>query len=122
MINGTNGPHYFFYNVAITSASRKEENRARALINMELAKLTKQVRGVPFVYTMDNPLKDNMDNYDEDEAPENTPAPGEIIDDEGQRVPALLAKPAVPVGPANAPAKATPKPAAAAPAKRVASK
>ncbi|MES2802575.1 MAG: D-alanyl-D-alanine carboxypeptidase [Bdellovibrionota bacterium] len=75
-INGTNGPHYFFYNVQISSMSRKEENRARAMINAELIKLTKQVRGVPFNYIMDNPLKDNMENYDEDEAPEAAvPAP-----------------------------------------------
>lgn len=76
VINGTNGPHYFFYNVAIASASRKEENRARAMINVELAKLTKQVRGIPYTYQFDNPLKDNMDNYDEDEAPEETPEQG----------------------------------------------
>ncbi len=76
VINGTNGPHYFFYNVAIASASRKEENRARAMINVELAKLTKQVRGIPYTYQFDNPLKDNMDNYDEDTAPEETPEQG----------------------------------------------
>lgn len=73
VVNGTNGPHYFFYNVAVASSSRKEANRARALINLELAKLTKQVHGVPFTYRFDNPLKDNMENYDEDEAPEDTP-------------------------------------------------
>lgn len=77
-INGTNGPHYFFFNVQISSMSRKEENRARALINAELMKLVKQVRGVPYNYIMDNPLKDNMDNYDEDEAPEALPAPQNI--------------------------------------------
>lgn len=73
MINGSNGPQYFFYNVQISSASRKEENRARALINAELMKLVKQVRGVKFNYIMDNPLKDNMDNYDEGDAPEVVP-------------------------------------------------
>lgn len=118
VINGTSGPHYFFYNVAIAAASRKEENRARALINIELAKLTKQVRGVPYTYTMDNPLKDNLDNYDEDTAPEETPAPGVNVEEEvPPQVAPVAAKPAAP---AAKPAVPTAKPAAA--AKRVASK
>ncbi len=122
MINGTNGPHYFFYNVAIAAASRKEENRARAMINLELAKLTKQVRGVPFTYTMDNPLKDNMDNYDEDEAPEDTPQPGVNVDEEAAQV--IGQQPAPAAKPTAAPAKAGAAPAkpATAAAKRVASK
>lgn len=94
VINGTNGPHYFFYNVAIAPGSRKDENRARALINQELIKLTKQVRGVKYVYTMDNPLKDNMDNYDEDEAPEDVEASPEQVEQaqpvQQAAIPALL--------------------------------
>lgn len=70
VINGAAGPHYFFYNVQLRAATKREENRARAMINIELAKLVKQVKGVAFNYTMDNPLRDNMDNYDEDEQPE----------------------------------------------------
>lgn len=67
MINGLNGPHYFFYNVQLAFPGKKEENRARALINRELAKLIKSIGGATaFNYKMNNPLKDNMDNYDED--------------------------------------------------------
>lgn len=69
VINTSNGPHYFFYNVALKSASKSEENSARRMINAELVKLTKQLRSVPYTYSFDNPLKDNLDNYDEDEAP-----------------------------------------------------
>ena len=109
VINGSNGPHYFFYNVQIASMSRKEENRARALINAELIKLTRAVRGVPFNYTIDNPLKDNLDNYDEDDAPEVTPP---AANDEVDAADAELAKDFA------APAKqvASPPPAAAKPA------
>lgn len=120
MINGTNGPHYFFYNVAIASASRKEENRARALINAELIKLAKSVHAVKFNYVFDNPLKDNLDNYDEDTAPDAA-TPGEQLGDAEeaaiandfaaapkQAAPAAAAKPAAKK--AGAPAKATPAP------------
>lgn len=69
VINTSNGAHYFFYNVAISSSSKKEENLARRMINTELVKLVKQVRSIPFAYRFDNPLQDNLDNYDEDDAP-----------------------------------------------------
>lgn len=69
VINTANGPRYFFYNVALASASKAEENKARRMINAELIKLAKEVRAIPYVYTFDNPLKDNLDNYDEDDAP-----------------------------------------------------
>lgn len=67
MINAALGPQYFFFNVELANASKREENRARAMINVELAKLVKKHGAVAFNYQMDNPLKDNMDNYDEDE-------------------------------------------------------
>ena len=120
MINGTSGPHYFFYNVAIDSSSRKEENRARALINAELIKLAKTVRAVKFNYVFDNPLKDNLDNYDEDTAPELAPVgEAEELADAAEiaqhftnalkQAPAK-AKPAAPA--AGKPAPAKPAPAA----------
>lgn len=115
VINGTAGPHYFFYNVAIASASRKEENRARALINAELIKLTREVRGISFNYTYDNPLKDNLDNYDEDDAPEVVTPTEEA---EADAVGAGLAKDfAAAPKQAAAPAAASGKPAV--PAKKV---
>jgi hypothetical protein len=83
MINAVTGPHYFFYNVELAAAGRKtrakgshaiarfnaqEESRARTMINTELFKLIKKLGGAKdFEYTMSNPLKDNMDNYDEAE-------------------------------------------------------
>ncbi|AZZ35389.1 hypothetical protein CIK05_00750 [Bdellovibrio sp. qaytius] len=124
MINSTNGPHYFFYNVEISSASRKEENRARALINGELIKLVKQVRGVPLNYVMDNPLKDNVDNYDEDDAPEVTAPVEEKVDAVGAALAkdfAAAPKQATPPAPAAA-KPAAKKAAAPAAAKKVASK
>ena len=120
VINGSNGPHYFFYNVAIASASRKEENRARALINAELIKLTKAVRAIPYNYTIDNPLKDNMDNYDEDDAPDVVTPSDE---QEADAVEAALAKDfAAAPKQATPPAAAAGKPAVAKPAAKVAAK
>jgi hypothetical protein len=90
------------------------------MINIELVKLVKQVRSVPYTYTFDNPLKDNLDNYDEDEAPEETD--DKIVRGTGgvavQQLSPVAYKPA-PAKPAAVPAKPAAKPPvkAAAPTK-----
>lgn len=76
--NTKNGLKYFMYYVELGYPSAKvknkrawlaqEDDRGRRLISIELTKLMKTSGGpVKFNYTTENPLKDNLENYDETE-------------------------------------------------------
>jgi len=70
------GPRYFMYNVELSGPGRRvrnkarfqsqEENRARTMISNELQKLIRQYGATAINYKSNNPLKDSLENYDED--------------------------------------------------------
>lgn len=68
MANTKAGRKYFMYNVQLrSSTSRSEANLARRMISTELQKLIKANGGpVKLNYVKQNPLNDNLENYDED--------------------------------------------------------
>ena len=71
------GPRYFMYNAELGYAPKRfrnkkawknqEENRARRMISIELQNLIKTNGGsAKFKYDSQNPLGDNLENYDEE--------------------------------------------------------
>jgi len=78
MLNTPKGPRYFMYNVELAfpgarvkrkaAFAKQEENRARALISRELQNLARKHGATTLNYKSSNPLKDNLENYDEDDA------------------------------------------------------
>ncbi len=61
------GQKYFMYNVQLKSSSKSEARNARRLISIELNKLIKNNGGpIKLKYESQNPLNDNLENYDED--------------------------------------------------------
>jgi D-alanyl-D-alanine carboxypeptidase len=71
--NTKKGQKYFMYNVQLRSASSKKESRtARQMISAQLQKLIKDNGGpMKIKYTSQNPLNDNLENYDEDAPDQN---------------------------------------------------
>lgn len=74
MVHGSTDDHFFMYTVAVNGTTR-DENRGRQIISRELQKLVKEVKGTEIEYIMDNPLKDSLENYDEDTINELTETP-----------------------------------------------
>jgi D-alanyl-D-alanine carboxypeptidase len=68
LANTQKGKKYFMFNVELKSSnSNQEANNARRMISMELQKLIKANGGpVTLNYHGQNPLNDNLENYDED--------------------------------------------------------
>ena len=66
--NTRSGRKYFTYNVELKSSiSKAEANLARRMISTELQKLIKSSGGpVKLNYVRQNPLNDNLENYDEE--------------------------------------------------------
>ncbi len=66
--NTQKGRKYFMFNVELkSSVSKNESNTARRMISAELQKLIKANGGpVALKYQRQNPLNDNLENYDEE--------------------------------------------------------
>ncbi len=63
------GNYYFMINAAVKNASNSEAARARTLIALELQKLVKSKGGpVKIAYKSQNPLRDNVENYEDEVA------------------------------------------------------
>lgn len=70
------GPRYFMFNVELSAPNKRvrniirfqsqEENRARNLISTALQKLIRKYGATPLNYKSNNPLKESLENYDED--------------------------------------------------------
>jgi D-alanyl-D-alanine carboxypeptidase len=62
------GLYYFMFNTEVRNSKAAEANRARRLISAELQKLIKTKGGpVKFKYEKQNPLNDNLENYEEND-------------------------------------------------------